>query len=151
MMRGSIGSTVRTLAIASLIFYGSYAITLQPFALTNDPKLVAVLNWRHYGSMLSPLVLWYGTMTGSILSILALFGIALGIPAGRWALLGAFAFGLVVSGFGGLAVMTALPRTLGGIAQLFAVAALTLSFIGSSEMVSNQRYERPVKPNSDAP
>jgi hypothetical protein len=142
-MRDPTELTIRRLAIVSLIFFIFYTLALQPFALPVDSNLLAVLRWRHYGSILSPILLWYAAVTVAVLAMLALLGIAVGVRSGRWALLVSFLLGLFLSCCGGLAMFTALSRTLGGIAQICATAVLTLTFIGSGGVSSNHRLERP--------
>jgi hypothetical protein len=136
------GSFTRVLAAISLVFYVSYALALQHFALPSDSKLAAVLSWRHYGSVLPPLVILYGDAAAAVLMTLALLGITLGIRSSRWALLIGYLLALPLAGFGGLFVMTALPRFLGGVAQLCATATLTMCFFVADRHASSSRIER---------
>jgi hypothetical protein len=139
-------NALRLLAGLALVLTACYWLALRPFALPHDPKLQAVLTYRHYGALLPYKVLWYLSLVGGVLVLFGLIGIILGNRFGRWLLLAYYPVALFTVSGGGLSVMNALPRTLGGIASIIVLAILILSFSGSCGRASNNRMERAHEP-----
>jgi hypothetical protein len=72
--------STQRLAIAALLTYAAFFVVSQSFYTADDPKLVAVLSWAHYGSVLPRTSLWYASILEVASLIIGLVGLAPASP-----------------------------------------------------------------------